>query len=73
LNQRSYRRKRTREEEEEKREEEVSSSPGSSPIRVPRIPDDVYRRFGDPDTRRTLEQAETDYDAKLGAEAPCFP
>jgi hypothetical protein len=33
----------------------------------------VYRRLGDPDTRRTLEQAKTDYDAKLGAQAPRFP
>ncbi|XP_047042760.1 uncharacterized protein LOC124646726 [Lolium rigidum] len=60
-NKRPSKRKRTSEEEEE----EVSSA-GSSPIRVPHIPDEVYRRgLDDPDTWKTIQKAQADYDAKL--------
>ncbi|KAM0882936.1 hypothetical protein ACQ4PT_031968 [Festuca glaucescens] len=61
-NQRSNKRKRTSQEEE--REDEVSSA-GSSPIRVPHIPDEVYRKFDDPDTWKTIQKAQADYNLKL--------
>uniref|UniRef100_A0ACD5W5Z8 Uncharacterized protein n=1 Tax=Avena sativa TaxID=4498 RepID=A0ACD5W5Z8_AVESA len=61
-NQRSNKQKRTREEGEE-REEEVSSA-GSSPLRVPHIPDEMYL-LEDLKMGEAIMKAHDDYSAKL--------
>ena len=77
-NQRSNKRKRTEEEAEEERddkkereEEEEVSSAGSSPLRAPYIPDEMYLTE-DMDLAESIKKTQTKYSAKLGLFFPSF-